>query len=111
MWHRLAQRSLVVALGLLLLGGPLSSPLPIAPAPAAASELSAPLADLTAAPAVAVTQAIQFVLTVTRAGSGGGRVTSSPLGIYCLTTCTHAFDSGTVVTLTAYPDPSSKFTG
>jgi uncharacterized repeat protein (TIGR02543 family) len=51
------------------------------------------------------------VLTVTKAGTGSGQVTSSPAGISCPTTCKHAYAVGTVVTLTATARSGSKFTG
>ena len=50
-------------------------------------------------------------LTVTKAGTGSGTVTSDPAGINCGATCSAAFDSGTVVTLTATPATGSTFTG
>ena len=50
-------------------------------------------------------------LTVTKAGSGSGTVTSSPAGIDCGATCTAAFTNGTMVTLTPTADPGSTFTG
>ncbi|HEX4423434.1 MAG TPA: hypothetical protein VH165_36245 [Kofleriaceae bacterium] len=55
----------------------------------------------------------QFTLTVTNTGSGGGsgKVTSSPAGISCGATCSHTYNAGTVITLTASPTPGSKFTG
>ena len=53
----------------------------------------------------------QFTLSVTRQGSGSGTVTSSPAGIDCGGTCSAAFDSGTVVTLTATPATGSTFDG
>ena len=43
----------------------------------------------------------QFALTVTRAGSGAGRVTSSPAGIDCGADCAENYIAGTMVTLTA----------
>src|SRR6185437_4199606 len=51
------------------------------------------------------------VLTVTKAGTGTGTVTSSPSGIDCGTTCSAAFAQGTPVTLTATPDSGSTFAG
>ena len=51
------------------------------------------------------------VLTVTRVGSGAGRVTSSPGGIDCGSTCSHAFAAGTQVTLTPTPLAGSTFAG
>ncbi len=50
-------------------------------------------------------------LTVTKSGTGGGTVTSSPAGVSCGSTCNATFASGTSVTLTATPDASSKFDG
>src|SRR5439155_644747 len=46
----------------------------------------------------------RFTLTVVKAGTGSGTVTSSPAGISCGATCAAAsadYDSGTVVTLSA----------
>ena len=40
-----------------------------------------------------------------------GRVTSSPAGLGCATTCSSSVDPGTVVTLTATPDEHAYFTG
>lgn len=50
-------------------------------------------------------------LTVTKTGDGSGTVTSDPAGIDCGTECTHAYEQGTVVTLTALPDANVSFTG
>jgi hypothetical protein len=50
-------------------------------------------------------------LTVWRAGTGGGRVTSSPIGISCGLFCSRLFTAGTSVTLTARPASGSRFTG
>lgn len=52
-------------------------------------------------------------MTVTVMGTtGSGVVTSSPAGINCaMTTCTATFPQGTVVTLTAAPNPGSSFAG
>ena len=54
---------------------------------------------------------IQYVLTVTPAGTGTGTVTSSPSGISCGSTCSANYGSSTTVTLTATPSGSSTFTG
>ena len=51
----------------------------------------------------------QFALTVTNGGNG--KVTSSPTGIDCGSTCSASFDRGTTVTLTAAPDSGFQFTG
>ena len=50
-------------------------------------------------------------LTVAKAGTGIGTVTSSPQGITCGGTCQASFDFGTMVTLTATPDSGSFFSG
>jgi len=53
-------------------------------------------------------------LTVAVAGSGSGGVTSTPVGIECgggASNCSHEFDYGTEVTLSAAPATGSDFTG
>jgi hypothetical protein len=50
-----------------------------------------------------------YLLTVTRAGTGGGMITSSLVGINCGADCSEIYDAGTSVTLTASPDSTSKF--
>ncbi|HVF52135.1 MAG TPA: hypothetical protein VNC78_00860 [Actinomycetota bacterium] len=50
-------------------------------------------------------------LTVARAGSGGGTVTSDPPGISCGTDCSEPYAPGTPVTLSALPTSGSSFTG
>jgi hypothetical protein len=50
-------------------------------------------------------------LTVTKAGTGSGTVTSNPSGINCGATCSYQFLYGTSVVLTATPDSSSAFSG
>jgi subtilisin family serine protease len=50
-------------------------------------------------------------LCVVATGSGEGRVTSSPAGIECGSTCVASFSAGTQVTLTATPQPGSSFFG
>ncbi len=52
-----------------------------------------------------------YTLTVGKAGSGYGTVTSSPDGILCGPSCQARFDPDTVVTLTAVPDGWSYFDG
>ncbi|MEJ0001873.1 MAG: peptidoglycan-binding protein [bacterium] len=51
-----------------------------------------------------------FLLTVAKAGTGLGTVTDDPV-IDCGVTCSHSYDSGTVVTLTASASDGSHFVG
>ena len=60
---------------------------------------------------VTVTPADDRTLTVVKAGTGAGTVTSAPSGIACGVTCTETFSNATVVTLTASPAGGSTFTG
>jgi uncharacterized repeat protein (TIGR02543 family) len=55
-------------------------------------------------------QLVRATLTVTRSGNGSGKVTSSPAGVSCGTTCTASFQLGASVTLKASPSPGSRFT-
>jgi hypothetical protein len=50
-----------------------------------------------------------YALTVRKAGTGTGTVTSSPTGINCGTACTASYASGTSVRLTATPATGSRF--
>jgi hypothetical protein len=50
-------------------------------------------------------------LTVTKTGPGSGTVTSSPAGIDCGATCSHAYAHGTTVALTASASSRSLFSG
>jgi hypothetical protein len=50
------------------------------------------------------------LLTVSKAGTGGGTVTSNPAGINCGSDCSEAYPSG-MVELTATPDATSEFAG
>jgi len=52
-----------------------------------------------------------YVLSVSRAGTGSGTVTSSPAGIDCGSDCSESYTSGTVVTLSAVADTGSTFAG
>jgi hypothetical protein len=52
-----------------------------------------------------------YVLTLTKAGTGNGTVSSSPTGINCGSTCSSNYDYNTSVTLTAAPSAGSTFTG
>ena len=56
-------------------------------------------------------QAPPVTLTVVRAGSGGGTVTSGPAGIDCGSSCSAVFAEGTHVTLSAAPAGQSRFEG
>ena len=55
--------------------------------------------------------AVQHTLTVTKAGSGGGIVTSSSGGIFCGDVCAADYADGTVVMLFASADSASAFVG
>ncbi len=67
---------------------------------------------LTAATTVTATFTLTtHVLTVSRAGTGTGAVTSNPAGITCGTDCSQAYTYGTSVTLTAASLPGSAFAG
>jgi hypothetical protein len=50
-------------------------------------------------------------LTVAKAGSGAGTVSSAPAGINCGATCSAKYGDGTSVTLTATPAAGSRFAG
>ena len=68
--------------------------------------------SLSAATIVTATFALQPAsLTVNRAGTGSGSVTSAPSGIDCGTTCSGSYPSGTITTLTAVAGSGSIFTG
>ncbi len=51
------------------------------------------------------------LLTVEKAGTGLGSVSSAPAGISCGATCSAGFSNGTTVVLTATPQPGSVFVG
>ena len=68
------------------------------------------MVTMTAAAAVTATFTLQqFALTVTTTGSG--TVTSSPAGVACPTNCSHSFNYGTIVALSAAAATGSTFTG
>lgn len=52
-----------------------------------------------------------FTVSVTKSGTGSGKVTSSPDGIDCGAVCSAQFTAGSTVTLTAVPDSNSVFAG
>ncbi|RMD71232.1 MAG: hypothetical protein D6819_02230 [Gammaproteobacteria bacterium] len=53
----------------------------------------------------------RYTLTVQKAGTGTGTVTSDPPGIDCGADCSETYTSGTLVILTATPDADSAFAG
>jgi len=59
-----------------------------------------------------LTSDADFTLTVSKAGSGGGAVTSSPWSLVdCGSTCLAPYGRGTVVSLIPAPDADSTFVG
>ena len=54
---------------------------------------------------------VSHTLTVSRAGSGSGNVSSSPAGVDCGASCQQSFGAGTQVSLTATPAAGSSFAG
>src|SRR3989304_3646197 len=68
--------------------------------------------NVTANHTISATYAISaYNLTVTKAGTGSGTVTSSPAGINCGASCSAAYNYGTSVTLTASQNTGSFFAG
>jgi len=68
--------------------------------------------NVTANHTISATYAISaYNLTVTRAGTGSGTVTSSPAGINCGASCSATYNYGTSVTLTASQNTGSFFAG
>jgi Divergent InlB B-repeat domain/Fibronectin type III domain len=59
----------------------------------------------------ATTPAGTFALTVSRAGTGSGTITSAPAGISCGTDCSESYVANTVVTLSAVAATGSTFGG
>ena len=70
-------------------------------------------ATFTANPIVptSYTLSVSTVGTITAAGSGSGKIASSPTGIDCGTKCSATFSSGSIITLQATPTAGSTFTG
>ena len=69
---------------------------------------------MSAARAVTATFAstpVDQTLTLTKAGSGRGTLTSSPAGISCGGACSASYTAGSIVSLTAVPRSGSTFTG
>ena len=61
--------------------------------------------------ACATTTSSNLSVTVSKAGTGTGLVTSTPTGISCDPTCSAAYVSGTSVTLAPTAGPGSTFSG
>ena len=57
------------------------------------------------------TPAPSHTLTISKAGSGAGTVTSAPAGINCGVACNSEFPVGATIALTATPQPGSTFAG
>jgi GH25 family lysozyme M1 (1,4-beta-N-acetylmuramidase) len=70
---------------------------------------SSPTCSITTLGRRIVTATFAYPLSTTVTGPGGGIVSSSPAGISCATTCSHAFSAGSSVSLTATPDGASEF--
>jgi hypothetical protein len=61
--------------------------------------------------ATAVFNRVGPTLTISKAGTGTGPVTSNPPGLFCGSMCSASFAQGTSVTLIATPNSGSVFTG
>ena len=57
------------------------------------------------------TLTVSAVGTITTAGSGSGKIVSSPTGIDCGSKCSATFQAGAIVTLQAIPAAGSTFAG
>ena len=66
---------------------------------------------LNVAGALAASGPMNYTLTVNNTGEGSGTVSSAPDGISCGADCTELYSDGTLVILTAEPDPGSSFSG
>jgi hypothetical protein len=66
---------------------------------------------MSAARNVTAAFALAYTLSIAKAGSGSGTVSSDVGGISCGATCSASYVDGTVVTLTATPGSASRFTG
>ncbi len=67
--------------------------------------------SMSAARTVTATFVPTRTMTVVKAGTGSGTVTSSPVGINCGSDCAEAYPDGTSVTLTAAASAGSAFAG
>jgi N-acetylneuraminic acid mutarotase len=61
--------------------------------------------------AVYTTYSADYTLAVAKSGSGSGTVKSALPGITCGSTCSHSYNTGALVSLTAAPARGSTFTG
>lgn len=76
---------------------------------AAALTISATTGGVTKTAVLTVNPTPTYTLTVTKAGTGSGTVSSTPAGISCGTDCTEPYNSGTLVNLTATAAAGSGF--
>ncbi|MEI6696278.1 MAG: hypothetical protein WCO13_09425 [Bacteroidota bacterium] len=65
----------------------------------------------TATTSVQITTCYTLTISKTGADGVGGRITSSPAGIDCGSTCSYLFPAGTTVVLTSTPIASATFSG
>ena len=70
---------------------------------------SSPTCSVTTLGKKTVTATFGYPLFASATGPGGGIVSSSPAGISCASSCSHAFPAGSSVSLTATPDAASEF--
>jgi GH25 family lysozyme M1 (1,4-beta-N-acetylmuramidase) len=70
---------------------------------------SSPTCSVTTLGSRTVTATFGYPLSTTVAGPGGGSVSTTPVGITCTSSCSHAFPAGSSVSLTATPDAASEF--
>jgi hypothetical protein len=75
------------------------------------SDTNATISDSTTSPNMVCNVSQLHNLTIIKRGSGSGTFTSDPPGVNCTSTCGHLFIAGSVVTITAQPDPGSLFGG
>jgi hypothetical protein len=67
--------------------------------------------DASLRPKLVVTLGSAYTLTINKAGSGSGTVTSDPEGINCGSDCSELYSAGSLVNLTATPNADSIFAG
>lgn len=76
-----------------------------------AAFISATAGGVTKTASLIVQAPISYVLTVTKAGTGTGTISSNPAGINCGADCTEPYASGSAVTLSAVPAAGATFVG